>query len=517
MTRPLEKRPESPHFRGIRPAATRAVVRKLSLLLLSGVLALPLVAQHQDALTVEVVEVPVYVWRNAEPVTGLTRENFELLVDGRPQKIDYFDVVDTGTVRVASGARGGEVVTEDLRERRLFLLLFDLTFSRPIAIERARRAAADLIEKSAPGDVYAVAVFTPTEGVRFLTPFTIDRDPVLAAVGVVRGRTAEHPMRTMVSQGASGAAIGEAAASPETVGGSDRRGGGGGGRGSEIEQARRESEEQVADLQEQPIRRQHELLLQDFRDTARRLAPLQGQKHVVLFSEGPAIGLRNSYTVELVGQLHDTFQEANAFLHAVDISGLRHTFTLGENQSLHMLASSTGGMVLQNSNDFAALLHEMREVHRYAYILGFSPRGARRGHNSIEVKLRGVENATISHRRGFTTDAGKQALDGLRVADIILNDIPQNGIRAAVAATPNGLRIVVPASAGIVAKEVEVMLYVFDEAKKIVESRHFLLKVEGKARTIDAKLPLPEGRYAARVLLRAGESLGLTNTEFTVR
>ncbi|HEY0140140.1 MAG TPA: VWA domain-containing protein [Thermoanaerobaculia bacterium] len=495
---------------------------RIASLLLVAVLALPLLAQHQDALTVEVVEVPVYVWRNATPVTGLTRENFELLVDGKPQKIDYFDVVDTGSVRVASGTRGGEVVAEDLRERRLFLLLFDLTFSRPVAVQRAHRAAAELIEKSAPGDVYAVAVFTPTEGIRFLTPFTTDREPVLTAVGAVRGRTTEHPMRTLVSEGSSGAALGESRQTPdaETAGGRSGRGpggGGGGGRGGEIEAARAQSAAQVADLQEQPIKRQHEMLLQDFRDTARRLAPLEGQKHVVLFSEGPSIGMKSSYTLQLVEQLHHTFQEANAFLHAVDISGLRHTFTLGENASLHMLASATGGMVLQNSNDLGALLTEMHEVHRYAYVLGFSPRGARRGHNAIEVKLRGVDNATVSYRRGFSTDREKQSLDGLRVADILLNNIPQSGIRASVAATPNGLRIVIPASAGLVSKDVEVMLYVFDEAKKIVESRHLLVKVEGKPRTIDAKLPLPEGRYAARVLLVAGESLGLTNTEFTVR
>lgn len=482
-------------------------MRKTSLLLLIF-LALPLFGQVEESLTVQVVEVPVYVWRNAAPVAGLTRENFELLVDGKPQKIDYFDVVDTGTVRVASDARGGEVVQEDLRERRLFLLLFDLTFSRPIALERARRAAAELLESSVPGDAYAVAVFTPTEGVRFVTPFTTDRAPVLSAIGVLRGQSAEHPMRSMVSEGASGAALGESPFTPAA------EGGGGRGRGEGlVEEAQAESAAQVADLQEQPVIRQHQLLLEDFRATARRLASLEGQKHVVLFSEGPNISLRNSRTVDLVQQLHQTFQEANAFLHAVDIAGLRHTFTLNQNASLHLLASATGGMVLQNSNDLPALLHEMREVHRYVYILGFTPRGTGRGHNSVEVKLRGVENATVSYRRGFTTERPGQPIDGLKLADILLNNIPQSGPRAAVSATRTGLRIVVPPGSG----DAEVMLYVFDSAKKIAESRHLLLKMQGKSRTIDAKLPLPEGRYVARVLLRSGQSLGLSNAEFEVR
>ena len=48
-------------------------------------------AQVRETTTVEVVEVPVYVGANGEPVLSLTRENFQLFVNGKLQPIEYFD------------------------------------------------------------------------------------------------------------------------------------------------------------------------------------------------------------------------------------------------------------------------------------------------------------------------------------------------------------------------------------------------------------------------------------------
>ena len=46
----------------------------------------------EDAVEVRVVEVEVWVQsRNGEPVTGLGREDFELVVDGDSQDIEYFE------------------------------------------------------------------------------------------------------------------------------------------------------------------------------------------------------------------------------------------------------------------------------------------------------------------------------------------------------------------------------------------------------------------------------------------
>ena len=108
---------------------TRALSALLFLLLASALGAQPL----RESITVEVVNVPVYVHRGDTAVEGLTRENFELLVNGKPQAIEYFDVIGQPDP--------GATAARTMRERRLFMLIFDIAFSRPFQIEKARQAA----------------------------------------------------------------------------------------------------------------------------------------------------------------------------------------------------------------------------------------------------------------------------------------------------------------------------------------------------------------------------------------
>lgn len=495
-------------------------MRPLALVLLA-LAALPLSAQLSESVTVEVVEVPVYVHRGYHPVEGLTRENFEVFVEGQPQPIDYFDVVDmeaTPALRAESGAMN----VPDLRQRRLFLLLFDMFYTRAGVLNRSRRAAAEFIEKGAPGDAFGVAVLSKAGRFEFVTPFTTDRQAVLAAIGAVRGRSAEHPMRTIVTQGAGGEAWTSLVQTAETnESGGGGRAGGRGGRGGEIESAETGGGVAMDKSRSRPLEKLQEDILLDFTDTVRRLAQLQGHKHVVLLSEGFSLSYDSSHAMALMHKMFEAFQQANTFLHTIDIAGLRHSFSPMDGASLHTLAVGTGGMPQRNTNHFSQLFTEVREQHRYVYVLGFRPRAPKKGHNDIRVKLRNVEPAAaVSYRRGFSTEPGTRTLDGLRLADIVLNDVPQNGIAAEIQTTRSGLRVVIPAAASAAVGgrgEVDLMLYVFDAKNAIVEGRQLRLPVQGQARTLDANFPLRPGRYTAKVLLKAGESVGLATIEFEVK
>jgi hypothetical protein len=114
-------------LRGMR---TRVLALALVLIASSNLLA-------QVVIDVEVVDVPVFVARENKPVEGLTADRFELRVNGKPQPIEYFEAV---SARDAASS---------LRERRLFLLMFDVAFSQPFALPRAR-AAAQLIANAGP-------------------------------------------------------------------------------------------------------------------------------------------------------------------------------------------------------------------------------------------------------------------------------------------------------------------------------------------------------------------------------
>src|SRR6266542_3846348 len=98
-------------------------MRRCLVLLLA---AFPLFAAHREVQNVEVVQVPVYVSTTDGVVTGLTRDNFELRVNGKTQPFEYFDVIDFGKV-----GREAPVVHADLRQRRLYVLLFDLYYAMP--------------------------------------------------------------------------------------------------------------------------------------------------------------------------------------------------------------------------------------------------------------------------------------------------------------------------------------------------------------------------------------------------
>src|SRR5947209_13753801 len=81
-------------------------------------------AQVREQITVEAVDVPVYVFAKGKPVRQLSKNDFELFVNGKPQPIDYFEMVDfTAPPAAPSSHDAAPAAQPDLRERRMFLLL----------------------------------------------------------------------------------------------------------------------------------------------------------------------------------------------------------------------------------------------------------------------------------------------------------------------------------------------------------------------------------------------------------
>jgi hypothetical protein len=113
--------------------------RWLLALLAAGLGAAAASAQtYVESTQVVVVEVPVQVIRDGEPVRGLTAADFEVYDGREKQTLTGFEAVDLATLS------GEAVSTAELpvSARRHFLILFDLTFSAPEALVKARKAAA---------------------------------------------------------------------------------------------------------------------------------------------------------------------------------------------------------------------------------------------------------------------------------------------------------------------------------------------------------------------------------------
>lgn len=467
--------------------------------------AFALSAQHYESITVEVVDVPVYVERNGAPVTGLRREHFELFVDGKRQPIEYFDVIDE--------ADPSTVVP--IRERRLFLLFFDLAFSHPAAIRRAQTAALELLGKAGEGDLYSVATFSARRGLDYVLPFTDDRKGTRDAIIGLGFSPARDPLGLIVSPPPPFMTATELQLPAEIF----------------FDPAAKDEATRTYEARhvEQEI---HELA-----SVAERLALLKGTKHVIVLSpgfnastvhdmsrtRGGRAPTANPRLIQLLNQMHERYQSAGIFLHAVDTDGLRVERDGLANDALHLLAAGTGGRVVRHRNDLGAALAALIQEQSSGYLLGFRPTPSRRNYRKIAVKLKGVPDAAIRYRRGFApAPRVPDVTNGMYLADIILNDVPQSGVPARIDAMGGSLIIRLPlqdiaAQLGGAGKA-EVLLYIVDNEGTVVDFYERTIDVPANAPKhgmLSVQLALPQGQYVAKALLRVGESLGYSKLAFS--
>ncbi|HSU80899.1 MAG TPA: VWA domain-containing protein, partial [Thermoanaerobaculia bacterium] len=151
--------------------------------------AAPQTPTFEGSSQVVAVEVPVnVVGRDGEPVRGLSAGDFEVYDGNDRQTISSFEVVDLKTMNEAApvpGAPEAAPAPPELRPaaRRHFLLLFDLSFSTPSSILKARMAARDFVLHSLhPTDLAAVATYSLETGPKLIVTFTPDRVQLARAV-----------------------------------------------------------------------------------------------------------------------------------------------------------------------------------------------------------------------------------------------------------------------------------------------------------------------------------------------
>lgn len=477
--------------------------------------------QHRESVTVEVVDVPVYVARGFEPVDGLTREDFELYVNGRRQPIDYFDVL---------GAAEGE----SLRDRRLFLLLFDVAFTHPHSVPRAQAAASKLIAAAAPDDYFAVATYSTRRGVWFAVPFTRDREALGRAIANLNTPRSGDPLAIVMTDSERASFDNwEMEAHRDWGGPSNAASRIAGDTMRDLAYARtlRAAEDQAADLEALSL----------------RMAALEGEKHVVVMSEGydgqapnpfdvrnsgstrkwndsDLGGFRSIYSARVLDHtlgfailnMHRTFQRSNVVLHALDLQGVSNS--LVSNDSLAYLARGTGGQFLHGTNDFGGALTRLASKLSRGYRLGFRPGSdVHRGYNSIEVKVRNAgRGVRVSHRQGFDGKPRRASTeDGVYLADVILNDVPQSGTAATLALADGKLAATIPMTE-VAAQlpgggQAELLVYGFaSDGTALVHHRAVIPVSAGATGAKTFEIAMPEGTAVAKALLRVDGGLGFS-------
>lgn len=440
----------------------------------------------QTSADVTVVEVPVYVsGKDGRPVRGLTKGDFELFDEGK--RVDGWDleVIDLEDF-------GRQTVTPDVplppAAQRHFFFLFDLTFSQPINIARARHAAVAFVQNGMKnGDLGAVATVDVEKGLRLVLSFTSDRDQLAAAL-----TTLALPSLTSPTADPLALTIFDPSASTGIAGGVSMR---------TTQQTSRDAEwadtlAAFVQMQEKSFDSYSQgrvrSLSKSLSDLARTLNSVRGRKNVIYFSEGFDSKLLSGITGTDSGrtegdqivfgehwrvdtenrygrndirmaldEMFQIFKRTDCVLHAVDVAGLAALGTssvegvlssdlgasgrLGSRgrgrDSLYTMSSETGGQLFQNSNDMNEHLETLQEETALVYLLTYSPAELTETgrYHSLKVKVK-ASGAQVSFRAGYFEPRPWSKLTPMErrllAAQQIAYGLPRNDIPARAIATP---------------------------------------------------------------------------------
>ncbi len=438
--------------------------------------------QFEDRARVVEVQVPVnVVGRDGEPVRGLTVDQFEVFDGGKRREIIDFQVLDLEVIEP------GETRTEVERAvpasaRRHFLLLFDLSFSSPNLIIRAREAAREFVlEHLHPTDLVAVAMHTVENGARILVTFTPDRAQVARAIDTLgaprltelarrdpllfliddpasSGFAASSDLNSLVNDTAVNVLQESVAAHLRVIG------------------------RQIAKMERSFSRGRISSWSRSMGDLARFMDSVRGRKHVVYFSEGfdgqlllgkqPSandaeleqdmrnmqggqfglidtddiygnVGLQNE-----MARMIEEFRRADCVIQAVDISGLRadseaieRARSVGQD-ALFYIANDTGGELYQDVTDFGADLMRVLRKSEVTYLITFEASDvvADGSYHRIKVKTSFDGPAKLTHRQGYYAPRPFDELHplekSLMAADVIASATTEDQLDLDILAAP---------------------------------------------------------------------------------
>ncbi len=428
---------------------------------------------HEYA-SVSLVELPVNViGRDGKPVRGLTAEDFSLEDENKEQKISSVDVVDLSRLSDQSA------LPESLPAagRRHFVLLFDLSFAKPMEMVRSREAALHFVQSGlAPSDLACVAITSVESGARLLLTFTSDRGQLVSAITKVGLPGMLDQVRDPL-QFAFDIPNGSNPYFKDLATITDDKP----GNAAEFEITMKIlsiAAQKNADQYSASRVTRH---LGEMSSLATALDTIEGRKTIIYFSDGfdgSLITGNIDQTAEhaaadneamfhglywmtdvdkrysnnaLQRQLDDTlglFRRSDCVIYSIDIAGLKAEGDVSLTQSsargeaaLFAFANGTGGELIQHANDLDAQMRRVQEMTSVTYVLSFSPSqslGEGKFHRlKVQVRRKGVR---VSARAGYYESKGFTKLSplerSLAAADVITHGKAKGDFPIDVLAVP---------------------------------------------------------------------------------
>lgn len=392
---------------------------------------------------VNLVEVDVAVTdRDGKPLKGLRQDQFSIAEDGKDQKIsafDYYDVerlekadtAETAPITIPIGSvAAAEEVRQQVRDRRMIVLFFDLTSLQPNDLTRSTLAAKQFVSKQmTSADLVGVVAFG--NQLRVIADFTNDRDLLDRAVdALLPGKEAQLAELAAATSTGVDAAVTEDTNAAFTA--------------DDTEFNAFNTDRKLAALE----------------SLASLLRDIPGKKSVLQFTSGiTQTGEDNR------SQLHattDAANRANMSIYTVDSRGLLAEIPGGDasvgassgnamysgaavfqqsgarqdsRETLATLASDTGGRSFFDLGDLGQAFRSVQSDTDGYYLVGYySTNTAHDGRwRTIRVKVAGLPGARVRYRQGYyapkdfgvyTTEDRERQLEEAMRSDTPIVELP---------------------------------------------------------------------------------------------
>lgn len=372
--------------------------------------------KDQIKLSTELVQIDVLVTdKDNKPVGGLTREDFELLDNNKPQHISSFAYEETKPRRIDSATDENRSLPKAITAaelKRVFAFVVDTLHIKYETIGRARKMLSDFVDnKMLPGDL--VLILPTGGGSGVLQQFTSDQRLLHRAIDRLHPFFFSTDTTTYRSFGRVGdvGTAGRMAGSRQT--------------GYSMPQPMITSIGIRGDPLEEADAR---TTLDGMKETIKSMSKLPGRKVAVFVSEG--IRTFATQTTQEVSQMTALAARGNVVFYTIDPRGLepltleasddiqsdgdlvgavtnateskRNDFFESQ-ESLRAIAADTGGKFFGNNNDIAHGLDTMLAENSAYYMLGFYPEAGKWDgkFHKVKVLVRGHPELAVSFRKGY--------------------------------------------------------------------------------------------------------------------
>jgi len=385
-------------------------------------------------LSTELVQIDVLVTdKSNKPVSGLTRGDFELLDNNKPQHIANFAYEETKSRRIEDAGADDHRLPRAITAselKRVFAFVVDTLHIKYDNIGRTRKMLSDFVDnKMQPGDL--VLILPTGGGSGVLQQFTSDQRLLHRAIDRLRPFFFSNdttPYRSMARLGLS----------PGSRPGQGARNGGFG-------------RQPIPNVGQDPDPFEEadvHTTLDAMKETIKSMSKLPGRKVALLVSEG--IRTSATWTTQ---DLHETTAlagRANVVFYTIDPRGLdplilnatdeldsdanfstaatdalesKRSDFYESQDSLREIALDTGGKFFGNNNDITRGLDEMLLGNSAYYMLGFYPEAGKWDGklHKVKVVVREHPELTVSFRRGYLAKSPPPEKKGLdpKVAEVV--------------------------------------------------------------------------------------------------